>query len=110
MAVALVCLLSWMAWSRSGFRRSILILELLRISIVVAVVLLLNQPETVQRFVPTDKPTVAVLVDGSRSMDTRDVKAGEDRSTPPSTHAARPRNHCWPKRPGRSSRIASKLF
>ncbi len=88
MAVALVCLLSWMAWSRSGFRRSILILELLRISIVVAVVLLLNQPETVQRFVPTDKPTVAVLVDGSRSMDTRDVKAGEDRSTPPSTRRA----------------------
>ncbi|MFO0941735.1 MAG: hypothetical protein U0930_13345, partial [Pirellulales bacterium] len=88
MAVIAVCMLSWIAWSRSGFRRPILILELLRIAIVLAVVVLLNQPETIQRFVPTEKPTIAVLVDGSRSMDTRDVKIGDDRSAPPMTRRA----------------------
>lgn len=88
MAVIAVCVLSWIAWARSGFRRPILILELLRIAIVVAVVVLLNQPETIQKFVPTEKPTIAVLVDGSRSMDTRDVKTGEDRSSPPITRRA----------------------
>lgn len=85
LAVIVVCILSWMSWSRSGFRRAILWLELLRIAIVLAVVALLNQPETIQRFVPTDKPTIAVLVDRSRSMETRDIRVGDDRSAPPMT-------------------------
>jgi hypothetical protein len=87
-AVIAVGALSWMAWARSGYRKPILILELLRISIVLCVVFLLNQPETVQKFVPQEKPTIAVLVDGSRSMDTRDVHSGTDRSTPPLTRRA----------------------
>jgi uncharacterized membrane protein len=47
------------------------------------VALLLNQPEWVQEYRPTEKPTIAVLHDASRSMDTRDVVlpgAGEPRT------------------------------
>ncbi len=72
-AVGLVCALSWLAWQRSGFRRAILGLELLRIAIVSFVVLLLNQPEAVEQFLPDEQPTVAVLGDASLSMTTRDV-------------------------------------
>jgi hypothetical protein len=99
MAMVAVCTLGWWAWVRSGYRRSILLLELLRICIVGFVVFLLNQPETVQRFVPTDKPTVVVLVDGSKSMDTLDVQVSPDRSVPPMTRrsAAEPllANETW---------------
>ncbi|MEZ6138799.1 MAG: hypothetical protein R3C53_28265 [Pirellulaceae bacterium] len=68
-----VCILSWLAWQRSGFRKGILALELLRIGIVVFAVFLLNQPETVDEYTPNEKPTVVVLGDQSLSMDTQDV-------------------------------------
>ena len=73
-ALALVVWLAWRAWSRSGWRRTILWLELLRIGVVVCAVFLLNQPEAVQKFTPTDLPTVVVLGDHSRSMETQDVE------------------------------------
>ncbi len=77
-----VCALSWLAWRRSGFRGSVGLLELLRIAIVSACVFLLNQPETVEQFKPTDKPTVVVLGDQSLSMDTQDVGLEQSQSTP----------------------------
>lgn len=64
---------SWITWKRSGFRRSILGLELLRLTLVAAAALLLNGPEWVEEYRPTAKPTVVVLWDASHSMDTRDV-------------------------------------
>ncbi len=80
--LAIVCGLSWFAWRRSGFRSSVGLLELLRIAIVGACVFLLNQPETVQEFKPTDKPTVVVLGDHSLSMETQDVGLSEAGSAP----------------------------
>ena len=68
--VAAVCLAGW--W-RSGFRAGYGLLELLRFLIAVIVVLLLNQPEWVTEQRPSEKPAIAVLVDGSRSMDTVDA-------------------------------------
>jgi hypothetical protein len=70
MATAGLCLL---AWQRSGFRRSIGLLEGLRLALVVMVAILFNQPEWVEEFRPEEKPAIAVLWDGSASMETRDV-------------------------------------
>ena len=67
---AAICLL---AWRRSGYAAGQGLLELLRLAIVGLVAVLLNQPEWIQEYRPKDKPTIAVLHDASRSMDTRDV-------------------------------------
>ncbi|MCA9126995.1 MAG: hypothetical protein KDB22_07915 [Planctomycetales bacterium] len=80
LAVAGVCALSWYTWRRSGFRRSVFFLELLRIAIVGFAVFLLNQPETVQEFKPAEQPTVVILGDQSRSMTTQDVGLGSESS------------------------------
>ena len=72
-AVAAVCLAGW--W-RSGFRPGYGLLELLRLLIAAIVAVLLNQPEWVTEQRPSEKPSITVLVDGSRSMDTVDVLAG----------------------------------
>ena len=72
-AIIAVCVLAWMAWRKSGFKQSIGLLELLRVALVCLAVFLLNQPETIQQFVPSTKPTVVILGDQSLSMSTRDV-------------------------------------
>ena len=79
---ALVCVLAWNAWQRSGFRKSILGLELLRVGLVTAALFLLFQPETVQEFVPSNKPAVAILGDQSISMTTRDAGIEDSGNVP----------------------------
>ncbi len=73
----LVCagcgVLSWLAIQRSGFASSVIWLELLRFLAVLLGALLLNQPEWVQDYRSNEKPTFAVLVDRSSSMQTQDV-------------------------------------
>jgi len=71
--VAAVAGLGWMAWRRSGFRTSIGLLEGLRLVIAIGIAITLNQPEWREVFKPDSKPTLAVLVDVSRSMETRDM-------------------------------------
>ena len=71
--IALTAVLCYVAWKRNGYRRSIGLLELLRLVLVSLGVLLFNQPEWVEEFRPDEKPTVAVLWDDSASMQTRDV-------------------------------------
>jgi hypothetical protein len=73
MVTAAVCFL---AWRRSGYRRSVGLLELLRFSLVGWAAVMFNQPELIEEFLPEEKPTVAVLWDASPSMDTRDVPGG----------------------------------
>ncbi len=63
----------FLAWQRSGYRRSIGLLELLRLALIVMGLLLLNQPEWVQEYRPQERPVVAVLYDASDSMTTRDA-------------------------------------
>ena len=65
--------LGWLAWKRSGYRASTGWLEALRTLIAILIAVTLNQPEWREVFRPTTKPTLAVLVDVSRSMETRDV-------------------------------------
>ena len=79
--------LGFIAWRRSGYRRAIGLLELFRLSIVVAIAVLLNQPEWVEQFRPEHKPTLAVLHDASRSMQTRDAVDSRRPSAPPRTRA-----------------------
>ncbi|WP_406694888.1 hypothetical protein V5E97_27980 [Singulisphaera sp. Ch08] len=65
--------LCFVAWRRSGYRRSQGVLEGLRFVIVCLGAILLNQPEWVEAYRPEEKPSVAVLWDASPSMETRDV-------------------------------------
>ena len=71
----------YLAWWRSGFRGPIGLLEGLRLAMVGLVLILFNQPEWVEEYRPEEKPSIAVLWDGSTSMDTRDVTATESGTT-----------------------------
>ena len=65
--------LGFVAWRRSGFRRSIGVLELLRLIVVGFVAIIFNQPEWIEEFLPDEKSSIAVLWDASSSMQTKDV-------------------------------------
>jgi hypothetical protein len=71
--VLAVAAVAFLTWRRSGFAWGTGLVELVRTLIALLVAALLNQPEWVKEFRPQEKPVVAVLVDGSRSMDTQDV-------------------------------------
>jgi hypothetical protein len=92
-AIAIVALVvtagfSYVTWQRNGFRRSIGVLELLRLTIVALAALLLNQPEWIEEFRPEQKPAVAILWDDSASMGTRDVVDPQHPEQAPLTRAA----------------------
>lgn len=85
-AVVLVtAALGYVAWRRSGYRRSIGLLEAVRLALVIMIAVLFNQPEVVEQYRPEEKPTVVVLYDASRSMETRDVVDPRHPTTPPHT-------------------------
>ncbi|HJT32238.1 MAG TPA: hypothetical protein VJ783_09365 [Pirellulales bacterium] len=77
--------LGYVAWRRSGYRRSIGLLEAVRLALVIVIAILFNQPEVVEQYRPEEKPTVVVLYDASRSMETRDVVDPRHPTTPPRT-------------------------
>ena len=68
--------LGFWAWRRSGWLRSIGLLEILRFVCVLVVAITLNQPEWRERYPPQVNPEIAVLWDDSASMDTRDSVQG----------------------------------
>ncbi|MFY7892260.1 MAG: hypothetical protein ACOVOJ_06205, partial [Pirellula sp.] len=73
LACAACFALSWIAIRRSGYARNVIGLEFLRSAAVLLGAILLNQPEWIQDFRSTQKPTFAILVDRSPSMQTQDV-------------------------------------
>jgi hypothetical protein len=74
---------SFAAWRRSGYRPAIGWLEALRLLIVALVGVVLNQPEWVETYRPTERSSIGVLWDASASMTTRDVlPANSPTSTP----------------------------
>ncbi|MCP5524860.1 MAG: hypothetical protein H7A46_25320 [Verrucomicrobiales bacterium] len=68
--------LCWLAWRRSGYRRVVGWLELLRLGLVGLILVTLCQPEWLETRRPDQQPTLAVLWDRSNSMKTRDVVDG----------------------------------
>ena len=80
LATAGFCLV---AWRRSGYKRSVGILETIRLASVGLAAVLLNQPEWIEEFRPEEKPSIVVLWDASPSMETRDVSRGEKTSAQP---------------------------
>jgi hypothetical protein len=83
--VAATAGLCFVAWRRSGYRRSMAVLEGLRLALVVTVAVLLCQPEWVEEYRPEERPTVAVLWDASPSMTTRDVVPSDRPTATPVT-------------------------
>ena len=81
-ATAALC---FIAWRRSGYRRSVGILEAVRFAAVALGAVILNQPEWVESFRPDETPSFLVLYDDSGSMETRDVLDGGSSAAPPRT-------------------------
>ena len=73
-----VVVLGIMAWRRSGYRKLIGWLELLRVVIAACIAVTLLQPEWLETFKPQTRPVLAVLADVSASMSTKDVIRGQD--------------------------------
>ncbi|HEX5470296.1 MAG TPA: hypothetical protein VFW73_00325 [Lacipirellulaceae bacterium] len=76
---------SFIAWRRSGYRPAIAGLEVLRLAIVALIGIILNQPEWVESYRPTEKPTIGVLWDASASMGTRDALPADSPTAVPVT-------------------------
>jgi hypothetical protein len=74
----------FVAWRRSGYLRSVAVLELVRLGFVTLAAIMLNQPEWIEEYHPQEKPSIAVFWDASPSMETRDVltKAGKSSAGP----------------------------
>lgn len=64
---------SFLIWKRSRYAAFTGWLEALRLVVVAAVALTLNQPEWRETYEPDEKPVLAILGDGSGSMETADV-------------------------------------
>jgi uncharacterized membrane protein len=60
-------------WQRSGRRTAVAWLEALRFLLITLIAFTLLRPEIVQKIKRNDRPEVAVLMDASSSMTTRDV-------------------------------------
>jgi hypothetical protein len=87
--VVITAVYCFLAWRRSGYQRSLGMLELLRLTIVCLAAILFNQPEWIEEYRPEEKPSVAVLWDASPSMETRDVApTGQTTTQPASRHDA----------------------
>lgn len=85
--VVVAGILCWLAWHRSGYRKWIGVLELLRFVLICLVVVTLNQPEWLQIRTPDQRSTLAVLWDQSNSMKTRDVIDEANISAKPKSRA-----------------------
>ncbi len=81
LSIMVVCIaagLCWMAWYRSGYSRAQGWLELTRFAIVALIAFILNQPEWVEEYRPEERPSLVVLYDDSKSMETHDVANGPE--------------------------------
>lgn len=76
---------SFVAWRRSGYRPAIAAIEILRLAILALIGVVLNQPEWVETYHPTEKPSIGVLWDASASMSTRDAVVPISQTSPPVT-------------------------
>lgn len=85
--VAATGALCWIAWRRTGCRKGVGILELLRFVLVCLILVTLCQPEWLETRAPDRDPTLAVLWDRSNSMHTRDVLDGDAASAGPRSRA-----------------------
>ena len=74
--IAIWCVAAGLSWQNFERRRSkaAAFLELLRMIIITILIFTLFRPEVVQRIERTENPEIAVLVDGSGSMGTLDVR------------------------------------
>ena len=78
--VAGVC--CFVSWSRSGFVRSVGLLEFFRLLLIALVVFSLNQPEITEHVRPVERPVLVLMHDQSRSMETQDVLASVSVGSP----------------------------
>ena len=76
--LALCLRLCYVTWVRSGKRRLVAFLEVIRFATVALLLFTLANPERVERVEREDKPEVHLFADASGSMSTRDVADAND--------------------------------
>ncbi len=82
LSLAIAVALGYWNWRRSQFRTGVLFLEMLRFATIAGLLFLLQQPEWTTEYRPSEKPNLVVLIDRSRSMETRDIPSAESASEP----------------------------
>lgn len=82
LSLAIAVALGYWNWRRSQFRIGVLFLEMLRFVTIAGLLFLLQQPEWTTEYRPTEKPNLVVLIDRSRSMETRDIPSADSASEP----------------------------
>src|SRR3954463_6002602 len=65
--------ISWLNWKRSGKSKAVRVLETLRFVLITFLTFTLLRPEIVRTVRSKEQPELAILVDRSGSMETRDV-------------------------------------
>jgi len=68
--------MSFVNWRRSGRRKGVAALEILRVALIALLAFTLLRPEIVQVLRSKEQPRVAILADRSASMATRDLRLG----------------------------------
>lgn len=86
-AFLLILALAVAAFRRSSCDRTVGVLELMRVLITLLAVATLCQPEWKEVYQPIEKPTMLVLHDDSKSMQTRDVLDIDDPTAEPVSRA-----------------------
>ncbi len=76
LAFAAVC--CFVSWRRSGYSKTMGLLECLRMVLIAAALITLNQPEMTQEIRPDEQPTLVIMHDTSDSMQTRDVVSADE--------------------------------
>jgi len=86
--VLLVVALAVFSAYRSEWKRRVCLLEALRVLIAVLIAVTFLKPEWRQTFLPEHRPSVAVLIDTSGSMETADILDPENPSAEPTSRSA----------------------
>ena len=94
--------ISYLNWRRSGRRRNIAWLETLRMLLIAMLGFTLLRPEVVQTVKSKDQPEIAVLVDRSGSMSTRDVQSASNLQTRSEWITEQLTNRFWQPLQGKS--------
>lgn len=87
--------ISYLNWSRSGRRRAVARLEILRFVLIALLGFTLLRPEVVQTVRSKNQPELAVLVDRSGSMETRDLQTATNIQTREQWVSSQLSNQFW---------------
>ncbi len=101
--------ISYLNWSRSGHRRAVARLEILRLILISLLGFTLLRPEVVQMVRSKNQPELAVLVDRSGSMETRDLQTSSNIQTRADWISSQISNQFWKPLQGKTKVVVEEF-